>query len=507
MNRDRWPILLLLVLLNLVVLNLRANATTYTVKAGGGGNYTTISACAAVAVAGDTCLIYAGSYAGWTQPASGTNESRRITFTANTGDTVTVTSGITVSSSSYITISYLALQGRVTGNGSTNHITVTHCTDNTTIFFINDGQGHNGADNVISYNTVNVPTVSNTVGVIAYGDRNRIEHNEFINTDGDCMNLGGLNVVVRDNYCHDVNEASGQHIDFVQVVGGATVTLSFSLLEGNIEKHCYGGGNCHFIQIRASGGQIADTIITRYNYLYDTDNEFAAYGDPTDGNTVPNGHVYNNTVTAGPMINDTGGGAGFANGGAHTRNNIFYNFVTGGTSPILFLSTGDGNGDLAVTTGYSGSWASPYSSEATYSSLHNQDPLFANYPTDGTLQAESPAVGAGVALTTTVGTGTNSTALTVADSRYFQPGWAGTEADWIRVGASTTVQISSIDYTNNIITLANPVSWSNGAGVYLYKDSNGTVVLKGANPDIGAFDPPTSSGAPAPPTNLQAATK
>ena len=98
--------------------------TTYTVKPSG-GDFTTISACAAAAVAGDTCLIYAGSYAGWTQSTNG-SATLPITFIANTGDTVTVTSGINVSSRSYIVISGLTLNGTVTGSGSTNHVTVTH---------------------------------------------------------------------------------------------------------------------------------------------------------------------------------------------------------------------------------------------------------------------------------------------------------------------------------------------------------------------------------------------
>src|SRR5260370_3048662 len=38
------------------------NATTYAVKAGGGGNFTTIQACATAMAAGDTCTVYAGTY-------------------------------------------------------------------------------------------------------------------------------------------------------------------------------------------------------------------------------------------------------------------------------------------------------------------------------------------------------------------------------------------------------------------------------------------------------------
>jgi len=109
-------------------------------------------------------------------------------------------------------------------------------------------------------------------------------------------------------------------------------------------------------------------------------------------------------------------------------------------------------------------------------------------------------------LTTASASGSSSTSLTVADASFFQDGAGitGVQADWIRIGLTNTVQISSINYSSNVITLANPVSWSSGAGIYLYKDSLGNVVLNGANPDIGAlpFGSSTSSQPPAPPTNL-----
>src|SRR6266404_6284329 len=78
-------------------------ATNYTVKSGGGGNFTTVQACANAAVAGDTCTAYAGSYAGWTQKVSGSAGSP-ITFTVNPGDSVTITSTVNVTSTNYITI-------------------------------------------------------------------------------------------------------------------------------------------------------------------------------------------------------------------------------------------------------------------------------------------------------------------------------------------------------------------------------------------------------------------
>jgi hypothetical protein len=111
-------------------------------------------------------------------------------------------------------------------------------------------------------------------------------------------------------------------------------------------------------------------------------------------------------------------------------------------------------------------------------------------------------------LTTAVGTGSSSVSLTVANAGFFSDGYGitGVQPDWIRIGASTTVQISSVNYSTNVLTLASPVSWSSGASVYLYKNSSGNLVLNGANPDIGAypFGSTSASQDPLPPTNLQA---
>jgi len=88
------------------------------------------------------------------------------------------------------------------------------------------------------------------------------------------------------------------------------------------------------------------------------------------------------------------------------------------------------------------------------------------------------------------------------------------QADWIAIGSVTNVvQISSVTYGtyNNpagTITLASPVTWSTGAHIWLYKKSDGAVVLNGAAPDYGASEYGGSGGGGggtvAPPINLQA---
>jgi hypothetical protein len=121
----------------------------------------------------------------------------------------------------------------------------------------------------------------------------------------------------------------------------------------------------------------------------------------------------------------------------------------------------------------------------------NQDPLFTNYAADDfSLQAGSPAIEAGGALTTVAvsdsGTGTT---LLVNAAYPFQDGWAGVQADTIAVGnVSNTVQIASIDYATNTITLASAITRNNGDPVFLFRDSDGTQVLRGTAPDIGAVE-------------------
>jgi hypothetical protein len=137
--------------------------------------------------------------------------------------------------------------------------------------------------------------------------------------------------------------------------------------------------------------------------------------------------------------------------------------------------------------------------------LRNLNPQFASYPTDATLLTTSPARNAGVALTTVAsGDSGSGTSLKVNDAHGLQPGWAGTQGDTIRVGASTTVQITAIDYSTNTITLASGISRAPSDPVYLYRNSSGAVVLFGSRPDVGAsWFGGSTPPAPLPPTNVR----
>jgi len=128
---------------------------------------------------------------------------------------------------------------------------------------------------------------------------------------------------------------------------------------------------------------------------------------------------------------------------------------------------------------------------------------------DLSLQASSPVIDSATYLTQANGSDSNSTIFIVDDAIYFQDGKWGSDlaratlhADWIAIGTVlNTVQIDSIDYSTNTITLESPITWSNDAPVWLYKKSDGDLVLSGNASDYGAHEYGTS-GITSPNINL-----
>jgi hypothetical protein len=115
---------------------------------------------------------------------------------------------------------------------------------------------------------------------------------------------------------------------------------------------------------------------------------------------------------------------------------------------------------------------------------------------DFSLQNSSPAIDQGTYLTQANNAGASSTILIVDDASFFQDGTWGSDLarsafypDWIAIGTiSNVVQISSINYSTNTITLASAMTWSDNAQVWLYKKSDGSQVLYDDAPDFGAHE-------------------
>jgi hypothetical protein len=267
-------------------------------------------------------------------------------------------------------------------------------------------------------------------------------------------------------------------------------------------------------------------------------------GNNYSGTGAVNNHVYNNTVYhngygwnpsvyGGVSLSYNGQGIAQLNYNTHgaTTDNVIKNNIV----------YGNNQGDICQTGWYGNNTctAAPYDTVVNNYLTANGDPKFINPDLSNpisqnlistahgyvampipnlSLQASSPAINGGTYLTQASGAGSNSTNLAVNDAMYFQDGtWGSNLArgvdffpDWIAIGTVTnTAQISSIDYATNTITLASPKTWSANYPIWLYKKSDGAVVLAGSAPDMGAYEytgaatPPPDTTPPSAPTGVK----
>lgn len=170
-------------------------------------------------------------------------------------------------------------------------------------------------------------------------------------------------------------------------------------------------------------------------------------------------------------------------------NNLY--FESTGPIPILHRMSGQ-----MYTTHGLAEWKSLLRTFGGYAYMSGKDqnsieadPQFINvprYPTgydpswDFGLVPTSPAIDAGRPVAQAQSTGVNSRTLTVDNAYYFCDGFDITDGDVIKIGSTAPVRILDIDYSTNVITLAEPRNWTAGEGVHLD--------YEGKNPDIGAFE-------------------
>jgi hypothetical protein len=532
---------LLFTLLILLFSALRAEAATYTVKAAGGGNYSTISACAAVAVAGDNCVIYAGTYNETVSPAHSGSSGSPITFSTNPGDSVTVT-GWNLGSLSYITITGSSAAPMIVTQAVT-WSAITH-----SIFqYISNTAGAGGScfggngwyqsGQPSSYNQFLNLTLqycggksNNSSGAIELEGHYNLFDTINVSYSQAGVTLSGQYNVIRNSTFGPTSLAvigsnHSQPVENSVACGGGSGAdipggMQHLLYENNYSAQWRGGNSHGTALITDTGSTVCGTTSNVFRLSQTMDS--GSYS--TEIYSSLNTYFYNDSFSDTQLDAGTKDQEDYqfdpSAPNSRTINNIFANMTqAGATDWCIYADTPlVENHNLCFNTGSSGSWNGPSTgSGSSYdaSDIFNKDPLFVNADTNLQLQSGSPASGAGGPLTTAVGSGAVSTSLTVADAGFFSWGYGipNVQPDWIRIGASTTVQISSINYSTNVITLASPVTWSSGAGVYLYKSSNGAIVLNGANPDIGAFPFGSASGSsgsqapPVPPTNVQATAK
>ncbi len=304
--------------------------------------------------------------------------------------------------------------------------------------------------------------------------------------------------------------------------------MTYLLIEGNRLGHASTNpGNAGPMSLDVA----APKNIIRYNFLYNgmQSGIYFKYAnlDPslhTGGPGGINNRIYNNTVY------HTGYGYDWIKygGGNYSGHGIAqWNYTSAPTLNVVKnnIVYDSSNGDICSL------WTAAPCSPTIDDMITNNwltasgDPKFANTDLTQTssrtlpnlsLQSTSPAINGGTYLTQTSGSGSNSTILVVQDALYFQDGTWGSDLargvtlfpDWIAIGTvSNVVQISSINYSTNTITLASPMTWSSGANIWLYKKSDGAQVLYGSAPDYGAYEyaaaaPPSDITPPAAPTGV-----
>ena len=494
----------------------------YIIKQDGTGNFTTIQACANVAKAGDTCLVYSGSYNENVIPKNSGVAGAPITYKISGTTGTVIMKGFSLTNINYITI-----QGfEITNSPSTGTAISLKSTNRVQILdnYIHDivGVGHailfdsnmpsNYAiirNNAIAWSTKpRYSTYGGTQGrgIRIEGNNNLIESNNISHTGSFIFLWGQYNVVrnneFHDNYLSDFNPVDpttpDDHMDGVAYGSYDGTPFKRNLVENNY-MHDSPDRDVKFLLFRDLSLNGISDLIVRYNIISHIGSYFGIIGD-----NVTDFRIYNNTtykigegnVAAGVSANWYTINFTKNSTGGKLINNIFYDIARPEGSRGYYVDSSSQTGFYANNNlGYETvrnqnfQWLSPIVNEPN--AVLGKDPLLSDQNNgDFTLREDSPAIDKGGSLTkvsaSDSGSGTN---LVVNDAGFFQDGWAGVNPDWIAVGTTNNiVQISSINYNINTITLASSISRNDNDLVWLYRDSSGRQVLYGSAPDIGAYE-------------------
>lgn len=483
---------------------------------------------------GDTVYIKAGTYSSYIAPTNSGTSSNPITYTNYGEDTVTIANtsrGIYLNGDSHIVVQginfYNLDQFLYIQNGS-NYNIIAHCNfdKGRNIGWSGSTIRQNSKYNWIHHSQfskyglcsggedhgslLDIGDEENASDTTAY---NLVEDNTFFHGGHHLLGLMSNHNTLRKNYFYNNAWTAGTG-NRTLYIAGYDDNVHTNLIEEN--RFAYTAPPCD--EEVTSGILIAaNTNIIRYNALYNNHvyaMGFQVYSGYSNAN---NNLIYNNTFYN--NCNKTEW-PGLCTGNGDNDHAVFFNDYASGVqikynkfkNNLFYLHDDEfHNEDQGSLNDHT--YANNYVGE------NSGDPLFVNAsPTYGTvsnseypdfnLRSGSPAINQGGALTTVdtadTGSGTN---LILDNASYFQDGTWGPpgviQADWIAVGTvSNIVKISSI--SGNTVRLASAIARSDGDNVWLYKNSNGQVVLVGSGPDIGAHEYAAGdSTAPLPPKNLR----
>jgi len=371
---------------------------------------------------------------------------------------------------------------------------------------VNTSNGSVNSNNIIRHNTfANIGSVdggysggSNPTVMNLIGNSNLVEYNSVVHSM-DRTHAFGAGNVIRNNYWGETDTPLypnatqyPSHTDGFQswntgiswngVIGCPLVQLLYERNYDTDNTDSVGGTNAHGFLVQDSVGTNGfNWAILRFNVLIRPGG--AAYSFQNVSHT----YVYNSTYIA----IQNGSSSEWQCAATYTYPST-YSSATSGIADVR-NTTWDYCPNCLSGTGIIGYLPVNFTSAAQHSynvgstvklpagaspaNLPQVDPLFTRPSTDDyTLQAGSPLIAEGAPLTTAIGAGSDSISLNVADSKRLFDGWGIADADFIKVGMGPYVQISSINYNTDVVTLASAISWKNGD----------PVIVKGTE-DVGAL--------------------
>jgi hypothetical protein len=309
---------------------------TYNVKQDGTGDFNTIQACANVAVAGSTCLVYPGTYAEFVfTKNNGTGESSRVMFKAE---------GSVTAQGFFIMNTYNTIDG-FNLTGSTQYSAVVHVEPtgsychilNNTIrdsskFGVNtviNASGAGATNCIIRGNTFS-NLQANFVSMTG-GGYHLVENNIFeLWNSQDYIRLTTSNTTIRRNIFRRGNMASEGHADVVQIFGHEL----YPVIENNVFEENWVEGlegqtamlsNNHGTKVGIIYPTIRNLIFRRNVFANITQNLIIVM----PGVTIENNTFYRNAYTLGGIT--ISGTLDVGNAPNTTiKNNVF---LAGGSSP------------------------------------------------------------------------------------------------------------------------------------------------------------------------------
>jgi PKD repeat protein len=467
--------------------------------------------------AGDSVYIKAGTYTNGIAPVRSGTESQRISFRAYGSDIVTITggayTGVDLDGVSYITvqgINFYKLPHFLYIENNAHHNIVAYCNfddDNgqvdwrgSTIYYSSkyNWVHHCRFSNVGRYTSLDDTGVILEIGNEDQTSYNLVEDNVFYHGGHHCVGIGGNHNVFRNNYLHNEGwwtsaAEGGPWGNRVFFSVGFDSNTERNLIEGN--RIAFGGETAEPDQIGGAGGTMASRRnIIRKNVFDHTliyalrMVTYAGQGTCTDNKIYNNSFWHCGYSTTGPLKRNYWSddythailfvydGGGVQNN--VVKNNIFYDNKNVGNPTRPVIKTGGGLPTMQVVQN---NWLEQ--GDPKFTTIAGTPDPMSEFQFDLRLQASSPCIDVGGALTTITSASGSGTVFSVADAGYFMDGWGipGVVGDQIQIlGTSRKAQITNVNYDTNTITVDVALTWTQGQGIVL--------AYVGSSPDLGAFE-------------------